>query len=446
MDRHNYVESITRALGDQPIIWFGTRGCDALPLLDLPNLHAVYSLISSPAGWPGLETACLEDLTGLRVDLDSYSIDNDTSPAISMLRDRLSTLLDNRCLLVPYRPYAFLTSVIFPQRHLTYAGLFHERQSSFEHKPWVESELRRRGIKGLDWTYFLVRPQSLPLLRERLHAGPVVLRLNRSNGGNGLFLVADEAELERRWAYLATYRDGFCSVAPFYSDTVPLSINACVFPDGAVRQHGASIQVVGDPQLSDNPFAYCGNDFGRVKDLERHHIDALETLVDRVGHWLAEQQFVGMFGIDAMIVENSVCLVEINPRFQGSSSTAAALDRKVGRIDAYLEHIGAFLGIPPPPRVPLRELIAEQPKLTHLIIRNRGTSSPRVHVPLDAPGAPDVHACSVLPPPQVRVAPNAIICRYTNQNSLITPSGRLTPEAARTVGNFINSIETNAGE
>ncbi len=442
--RHNYLQTLSSALEGQRIIWFGTRGCDAKPLMELPQFGDVFSIISPLNDWPGIGGQCLETLTGRRVDLDAYSVDDKPSnsvekKAVCELWQLLSKAVDQRCVLVPYRPYNVLTSVIFPrENHAQFAGLFQERQNAFEHKVWVETELKKERdkiqvpINFIDWKYFLITDSSRPMLEEMLNNGSLVVRLNRSTGGNGLFLVENENGLNKIWDKLENNRDGYCSVAPYIHDSIPISINGCVFSGQSsntseVRLHGPSIQIVGDPALTRNPFSYCGNDFGLIKRIEPELLGELDLLGRFVGNWLYKERYIGAFGIDALIYENKLYLVEVNPRFQGSSSVAALLDQQIGQPDLYIEHISAYLGLCPPPDRHVCQLVEEQPEMSHVVIRNleKNPVEPKINLEV---GREFNGILSVLPPSGIKVDPNAIICRFQTNESVSKLDGKLTLE------------------
>ena len=89
--RSERIRQIQRQLGRRKLIWFGTRGADCLPLLDLSQFAEVYSIIT-PLNSLSVEEVCLENLSGSRVDLDSYRLEYDTTESVKILRKRLFRL------------------------------------------------------------------------------------------------------------------------------------------------------------------------------------------------------------------------------------------------------------------------------------------------------------------------------------------------------------------
>jgi hypothetical protein len=288
--------------GKRKLVWFGTRGTDSRALLEIDHFRELFSIIA-PLNALALNTEiCLETEKKVRVDLDNYTIDNDTSPEAEELHRRLFSSLSEPSYLVSYRPSNFLTSIYFPRsRYVTYLGLFHELQELFEHKPWVETELRKLGINTIPWDYLGENDNFL--LHEMLEKGPKVLRSNRSDGGAGLSLVNNIDELKNSWVPV---KDHFLGVGPFLNPNIPLNINAVVFNNGYVTLHPPSLQLIGIPSCTNRKFGYCGNDFARVGDLPEQFMDDLEIAVRKIGIWLASRGFIGAFGIDALIANEQI--------------------------------------------------------------------------------------------------------------------------------------------
>jgi hypothetical protein len=385
------------------IVWFGTRGADAQPLLQFPEFEALFSQIAPLEAVSLRGELCLETMKNLRVDLNRYNIDADRTEEAKEMHRCLIRVLRQPSVLVAYRPCAFLASAYYPRAETCeYLGLFHERQAAFEHKPWVETELRRSGIRVIPWKYFDDEDQLG--LAEALEAGPMVLRANRTDGGAGLTMVRDEGQLalDRPAHY-----DGFLAAAPMLSPAIPLNVNACVFRTGEVRLHAPSIQLVGIRTCTERPFGYCGNDFARVRELDPSFLDAFEEMGMHIGRWLAREGYVGVFGIDALIYDGKLSLAEVNARFQGSSPVAAQLADAMGRSNLFLDHLAAFLGLDAPPAASLREQARDQPAVSQVAVYNRGTV-PITRRPEVKLNGEDVH-CKLLAAEKVEIDPEGLL-------------------------------------
>lgn len=345
-------------------MYFGTRGDDAEGLGDVPEFGAAVSLIGAHRPRVGLESWALEDLTGERVDLDRYEIDDHLDqPEVVQLRRTMLRILSKPSVVVTYRPSTFLSAICFARQDLCeYAGMFRDHQAAFEHKPWVESTVRSMGIDTIPWTY-LADEEQLDAL-EHLADGPVVLRTSRSSGGTGLVRIDCAEQLASAWPEQA---EAFVSVAPYIGEGVPVNVSGVVWRNG-ITLHGLSLQLTGVPELTDRPFGYCGNDFGAAKELDRQLVDEIERATVRVGARLGSYGYRGAFGIDFLVTDDGPLFTEVNPRLQGVTHLACqeSIDRNESCV--LLEHLAANLDLEAP-RVtrPLHDQVASARDASHLV-------------------------------------------------------------------------------
>jgi hypothetical protein len=398
--RKKRIAEIERAVGSARLVFFGTRGADAELLIEIRQFDRIFSQVA-PLHALSIEETCLEALTKQRVDLDRYNIDDDRRPVVSKIRGQLLRAFDSPCCVVAYRPCAMLASAWFPRSdRVRYLGLFHEKQSCFEHKPWVERQLADVGIQVLPWSYYA--DEESHILLESSRAQALVLRTNRTDGGAGVELVRDPRDLKSRWP---RHTDGFLAVAPFLTPSTSLNVNACVFQNGQVSLHGPSVQLIGLRSATTRRFGYCGNDFCRVEEIDGKLVDQLEDIVVRTGKWLHKNGYLGAFGVDSLIYRGKIYLTEVNPRFQGSSLLSAVIDQQLDRPDVFLNHIAAFLGLSVPAPVRLRDLVRRQPPLAHVICHN--IRPKKVRAKATVPDSLEVR-CRLVPASDVEILPEAI--------------------------------------
>jgi len=118
------------------------------------------------------------------------------------------------------------------------------------------------------------------------------------------------------------------------SETGPRTF--CTFP---------SVQITGAPECSNFPSAFCGNDYTAAIDLDPPVIKQVEKYMDTVGTWMAHAGFRGIFGMDFVTKDGAVYPVEINPRFQNSTSLYNVLNKRSKSSSGmlFLLHIAEFL-------------------------------------------------------------------------------------------------------
>jgi aspartate carbamoyltransferase catalytic subunit len=426
--RSAYRQLLERKLGKRGLVYFGTRGADARSLSDLKNFECIFSQVA-PSGLAGVEEVCLESVTSRRVDLDSYSIDADGSKAVSDLRAEMLRRFEALAAVIPYRAGAVLASAWFPRSDkVLHLGNFHELQDTFEHKPWVESQLSAAGVRTIPWRYFA--DNERPLIKEMLENTPLVVRSNRSDGGTGVRFIQSAEELDRDWP---PHTDGFVATAPFV-EGLPININAVVFPDGAVSRHGVSVQLVGIEGCTRRRFGYCGNDFAAAATLDDGDIEEIDTTLDAVAAWLARHGYRGAFGMDAILSEHNVFVVEVNPRFQGSSRLSAVLDSQSDRADIFLAHIGAFLNLPPPDDLASTELL-QRPLAAHIVVH---ASDARVVEESAADAPPPGFDVDLLSRGGVTVEAGAILADLVTRCP-VTVNGTSLSESARSAAEVWNA-------
>ena len=380
MDRDAAIARLESAIGHRRLLWVGTRGTDARPLLAIEQFEGVVGLVA-PLGIPSWNDGaeeCLERISGVRVDLNAYSVDKDESVHRAELGDRLRDAMTPGTLVVTYRPTALLASAYYPRmEHAAYLGMFHGHQAAFEHKPCGETELNARGVPIIPQRYFGDSDKAvMDEWVEGLAAGggSYVLRANYSDGGAGLMVGGGVGEGHADLAH----EGGFLAVSPFLDPNVPLNVSGCVFPSGHVTVKSPSIQLIGIRTCTGRRFGYCGNDFASVHSvLGDDGLDELEAVARLTGSWLADRGYLGAFGIDALLFEGHIRLTEVNPRFQGCSAAAASIMSDADAVDVYLDHLAAMLGLEPTDdEMTLRDQAALQSRdgrrLTQVVCYNTG--------------------------------------------------------------------------
>jgi hypothetical protein len=423
------ARQVSQALAGRRLIWCGIRGEDGEALRELPELAGSFSItapLRDAAGGPLEVDVCLESLRGARPDLDRYDIDLDPTEAARAFRRGVLQSVAEPCVVMTYRPAAMLSALGFAMgATMTLAGPFEGRQAAFEHKPWVESALAARGVRGLGWRYLAVEQHAE--LRRMVAHRPHVLRASRTSGGEGVRLVRTVEELDGGWAGGG---DGLVAAAPFL-DGLPINFSGCVFPDGGVRLHPASVQLIGIGSCTDRPFGFCGSDFGALPALcDDATLDRVDALGRQVGAWLRDERYLGAFGVDAIVAGGEVIFTEVNARFQGSSAPSAIVARELGVPDLFLDHLAACLGLPSTwAGLSIRTWARRQPAVSRVVVHNTATTSlARV---ADAQPLAALRAGEGIAqlPPDLPADPGAALCSATLRRS-VTRTGFALDDAA----------------
>jgi len=449
MDRETMLVEVSRRLDRRRLVWFGTRGDDVLSLSDLPELAASFSLISPLTSLSSVPGYALEELTGRRVDLDTFDVDDVIDePIVRSFREQMLRELSGPSALFEYRPTAFSSSVAFARRdRCLHLGLFTGHQSAFEHKPWLETSIADLGIPHIPWTY-IADIDQLDAVRL-LDSGPVVLRRSRSSGGVGLVRAEDRAQLEQRWP---EDPEAYVSVAPFLSGGLPLNVGAVVWADG-VTVHHASVQIIGEPCLTAREFGYCGNDFAGAADLGSEVLGVVDRSTRRIGDWLRSRGYRGAYGVDFLLVDGVPLFTEVNPRFQGSTYASCRLSVAAGSACLLLEHLASFLDVPTPASPTLADRMVGLPAMANVVVHNldqAGVVDPARIVDA-ASGSGSLLGVDVLATSGLVVDSGAAVARLTLADRVLDGRGRLRSDwkdrltAVRSFASPAGGLEGSAG-
>lgn len=399
---------------------------------ELGALAAAFSIISSYRGGDSVQSASLEDLTGSRVDLDAYELDDDLhTAAVRELRTHVFSVLAGESAVFTYRPSTFVSAICFARRdRCRYLGMFKDHQAAFEHKPWVESAVAELGIPHIPWTY--VADEEQILTSSMLDEGPVMLRRSRTSGGTGLVKVAHSAELRAAWM---DSDEAFVSVAPFLDEAIPVNIGAVAWEDG-VTLHPPSLQIIGQPDLTTRPFGYCGNDFVAAGQFDDATLLAMETASLAIGDWLRRHGYRGAFGVDFLVKDGVPLFTEVNPRFQGSTHASAQISVAREESCILLDHLMSLLALPREPSLSLVELVRNSPALSHIVLHNTtgaSLSPTRADVVRPWRDFPGYLRSDVLPTPALVIEPSATLHRVTVAASVTSNGFDLDERASEAV-------------
>lgn len=136
-----------------------------------------------------------------------------------------------------------------------------------------------------------------------------IVQKNISGGGEGTYLV-DKYNCERVLSNLVA--DDIYLVSPYYESNISLSCHLLI-DYKRVTVFPISQQLL---SYDNNKIAYRGNKY--LDNNDTLAIQVKNKAMD-VGKRLMEIHYRGICGLDFIFTKNSILLIEINPRYQGSS-------------------------------------------------------------------------------------------------------------------------------
>lgn len=168
----------------------------------------------------------------------------------------------------------------------------------------------------------------------------VVLQDEQLSGGKGTHIVENFEQYKKALRNLRRMSVGKkVIVSEFIESGVERSMQACVTTKGIVSGP-LQKQIVADYQLSNLRVAdgdkFCGIELTKDNPELKHEI---EKIAQAVGARLQAEGYKGIFGIDCIVQDGKVYLLEVNPRLTGATPLLTMLYREGRDIPFYLLHI-----------------------------------------------------------------------------------------------------------
>lgn len=169
-----------------------------------------------------------------------------------------------------------------------------------------------------------------------------VLQRDVDAAGRGTRVIATAEEL----AVAATTFSGEAVWVTPYAGPLSFNVNAVATEAGTAVAY-PSVQIVGQPALGGSPSGHCGNDFTAAARTDRCFVHQIREQTARIGDWLASRGYRGLFGLDYVVEERRglACAVDLNPRWQGSTSLQAQAESRQGRLPLAAAELAYRLGL-----------------------------------------------------------------------------------------------------
>lgn len=140
----------------------------------------------------------------------------------------------------------------------------------------------------------------------------IVVQAKNSSGGYNTFLVNNRNinEVEEQLNKCDIY-----SVSEYCKNNIPINLH-CIISKSKITLLQPSIQIL----KINNKINYTGTDFIEYRKIEENIKDKVKKYALRICEKLQRIGYLGVLGIDLIIYNKEVYFMEINPRFQGSTS------------------------------------------------------------------------------------------------------------------------------
>ena len=190
-----------------------------------------------------------------------------------------------------------------------------------------------------------------------------VIQLPRGFSGNSTFFIKNKNDLNR---ILKKYKNRKAKLSK-YVEGETYTINACVAGNKILISQPI-FQITGLSAYNKNSFGTCGNDYVYPQKLKKEENKKIFDYTKKVGEYIKGLNYKGIFGLDFVVSNNEVNLIEINPRIIGSMPLFTKLQIQNKETPFLLSHILEFVSDLIPPNPPL--LRGENFNASQLILRN----------------------------------------------------------------------------
>jgi hypothetical protein len=308
------------------IIWVGTRGEDLECMEGAGEIAGVICCdwtgrLEQLSRLVGIDS--LERRTGVRELYSSASITNLNHALVHQVADSRR----GETWVVPYRASAELEAIAARRPEISLHGPSAALVAYLDDKITQRQLFRDWGLPVPRWT--IVTPGDVSR-RQQSMPFPVVLQRRRGSMGRDAVALTGMDDLERavpkEW-----HADDSLLLSEFVAGPV-VNVNAVVTPAGGMIAP-PSVQITGQDALGSRGrrFLYCGNDFGAASELPSMALRRLAAVCTELADRLRALGYHGLFGADFIVCDERVLLLEINPRFQGSTAMLTRLELDAGR-------------------------------------------------------------------------------------------------------------------
>lgn len=153
---------------------------------------------------------------------------------------------------------------------------------------------------------------NFPNLKKKRGYDEFVIQTEQSSGGFSTIVLNENNQNDIKFSNNTTYM-----VTKYCKNNIPVNIHILI-SENNIMLLPPSIQNI---ELLHNRLMYKGSDFIRYKEIVDSSMDSkLKKYAIIIGELMQKKGYRGILGIDSIIYDNEIYFMEINPRFQNSST------------------------------------------------------------------------------------------------------------------------------
>ena len=227
--------------------------------------------------------------------------------------------------IIPYRSTEFLGKLaIEAEGRLRILANPVEIKTRFDDKV----KFRRRAIEA----GFSVPPGEVVALgdlgaRQLEEFGPVMIIAERiGSSGNQTHLIdSSEALANKRDELVEKLGPDVLVIVSAFLDGPALGA-AGVICNGKPWMSQPSVMFTGIPGCSMHRFDYAGSDYAAYRQVSRESRRKIEEATLKIGEWIAEAGYQGIYGVDFIVHNDEPYALELNPRVLGTTQLMTELE------------------------------------------------------------------------------------------------------------------------
>lgn len=197
----------------------------------------------------------------------------------------------------------------------------------FEDKILQFNFFKKNNIKTPDGVIVTLLDQSYPEIVDNVNSTSFVVQLSRGHTGTGTFIIHNEIDFKR---ITELYKGNEVRISKFINGKT-YTVNGCVTKKG-IFVAGLQLQITGVEGLTSGLGTTVGNDFSFANKLNESIRSEIYRNVVKIGELMRERGFRGLFGIDLIIIEKDVYIIEINARQTANIPFQTKLELTQGKI------------------------------------------------------------------------------------------------------------------
>ena len=163
----------------------------------------------------------------------------------------------------------------------------------------------------------------------------IVIQQERSCGGSGTFIVDLDSTDDIN---LPLCSEEECIVTEFKKNNVSVNIHTVIYKN-EILLFPPSIQII---EQKNSRLEYVGSDFSAYQFIPKNERDKVLNATQTLCNELQKKGYLGVCGIDFILADNDCYFMEVNPRFQASTSLLNQSLSESGYPSLQEYHIDAF--------------------------------------------------------------------------------------------------------